>query len=51
MKIHGNIPKDLCSTADIMPLNHLKRDKSCMPGDFTYHKGDRKSQIDFVLCR
>ena len=33
-----------------MPLNHMKNKKACMPGDFTYHKGDLKSQIDFILC-
>ena len=42
--------KDLCSTADVMPLNNMKNKKACMPGDFTYHKGDLKSQIDFILC-
>ena len=41
--------KDLCSTVNVMPLNHMKFNDEYMQGDFTYHKGDLKSQIDYVL--
>ena len=37
---------DLCTSASIFPLNHLKQKK--FTGDFTYYKADKKSQIDFV---
>ena len=37
---------DLCTSANIFPLNHLKQKK--FSGDFTYLKADKKSQIDFV---
>ena len=40
---------DMCKTADIFPVNHLQYKNQKFPGDFTYHKGDKKSQIDFVF--
>ena len=38
---------DLCKTAEIFPVNHLIG-KKVHEGDYTYYKGDKKSQIDFV---
>ena len=47
---HGRgLFSDMCKTAHIMPINHLKYKRKEFPGDFTYHKGDSKSQIDFAL--
>ena len=40
---------DLCNTSDIFPINHLKYKSKVFTGDFTYFKGDKKSQIDFVF--
>ena len=39
----------LCNSADVMPLNHLVFNHSTFQGDYTYHKADMKSQIDFAL--
>ena len=39
----------LCNSADVMPLNHLVFNHSTFQGDYTYHKADMKSQIDFSL--
>ena len=39
---------DLCVVGDIFPINHLLYRNKIFPGDFTYFKGDKKSQIDFV---
>ena len=38
---------ELCKVGKIFPLNHLVG-KKVFPGDFTYYKGGKKSQIDFV---
>ena len=40
---------DLCNTCKIFPLNHLKMCNRTFPGSFTYHKADKKSQIDYVF--
>ena len=40
---------DLCKTTGIFPVNHLQFKTQNFPGDFTYHKGNKKSQIDFVF--
>ena len=39
---------DMCNSCNIFPINHLKLGKEIFLGDFTYHKGNKKSQIDFV---
>ena len=39
---------DLCVTGDIFPVNHLIRRNKAFTGDYTYHKGEKRSQIDFV---
>ena len=41
--------KDLCTVGDIFPLNHLKYRSRVFAGDFTYFKGGKKSQIDFIF--
>ena len=47
---HGSIyGKDICSASGIFPLNHLMHKGKPFEGDFTYHKGGKKSQIDFVF--
>ena len=46
---HGLIyGTDLCVGGDIFPINHLLYRNKEFPGDFTYLKGDKKSQIDFA---
>ena len=40
---------DLCNSCKIFPLNHLRMYNRTFPGDFTYHKADKKSQIDYVF--
>ena len=50
MNGHGRgLFSDMCKTAHIMPINHLRYKRKEFAGDFTYHKGDSKSQIDFAL--
>ena len=39
---------DLCNAGNIAPLNHLIGKRKNFPGDFTYFKADKKSQIDYV---
>ena len=38
---------DLCTVGNVFPINHLDGQKY-FPGDFTYYKGEKKSQIYFV---
>ena len=40
---------DLCNTGDVFPVNHLHYKQKIFNGDFTYIKGNKKSQIDFVF--
>ena len=40
--------KDLCKLNEIFALNHLTNRGKVFDGDFTYHKGDKKTQIDYV---
>ena len=40
--------KDLCTAGDIFPLNHLKYRGKTFDGDYTYFKGNKKSQIDYA---
>ena len=40
---------DMCNINKIFPLNHLKMHNKTYPGDFTYHKAEKKSQIDYVF--
>ena len=35
---------DICKTTGIFPLNHLQYKTQRFPGDFTYHKGNKKSK-------
>ena len=39
---------DLCKSSNIFPINHLVFGNRKFIGDFTYYKGEKKSQIDFV---
>ena len=39
---------DLCRTGNMFPLNHLIYRTKSFDGDYTYFKGNKKSQIDFV---
>ena len=41
--------KDMCEVTNILPLNHCVYNKKKFAGGFTYFKGGKKSQIDFVL--
>ena len=46
---HGNTyGRDLFKTAKTSPLNHLNSPGNSFDGDFTYFKGNTKSQIDYV---
>ena len=40
---------DLCESTDIFPLNHLQYKQKTYCGDYTYFKGNKKSQIDYVF--
>ena len=40
--------KDICTVGDVFPVNHLIYRGKVFEGDFTYFKGGKKSQIDFV---
>ena len=40
---------DLCTVGRVMPVNHLIYNGKEFPGNFTYVKSDKRSQIDFVL--
>ena len=40
---------DLCNSTNLIPINHLKYGNTYFQGDFTYHKGDKRSQIDFAF--
>ncbi len=46
---HGINFMDLCRTSLVLPLNHLIKGNSILPGQFSYFKAGKKSQIDFVL--
>ena len=47
--MHGRTyGKDMCQIGEVFPLNHLKYGGKHFPGDFTYIKAQKKSQIDFV---
>ncbi len=39
----------LCEVMNILPLNHCVYNKKRFAGGFTYFKGGKKSQIDFIL--
>ena len=39
---------DMCNSCGVFPLNHLRLYNKTYDGDFTYHKAEKKSQIDFV---
>ena len=41
--------RDICTMGGIFPLNHLTHRGNVFEGDFTYFKGEKKSQIDFVF--
>lgn len=40
--------KDLCMIGNIFPINHLIYRGKVFDGDYTYLKGNKKSQIDFI---
>ena len=40
--------RDICAVGDIFPVNHMIYRGKTFAGDFTYFKGEKKSQIDFV---
>ena len=40
---------DMCNSSLIFPINHLKIGNTTFPGDYTYQKAEKKSQIDFVF--
>ncbi len=40
---------DMCHACDILPLNHMCYYNVTQPGQFTYHKAGKRSQIDYVL--
>ena len=44
-----NFGIDLCNACHIFPLNHLKYKNKTFQGNFTYHKSNKKSQIDFAF--
>ena len=40
---------DMCEVMNILPLNHCTYYKKKFAGGFTYFKGGKKSQIDFIV--
>ena len=38
----------MCSVGNLFPVNHLVHRGKVFEGDYTYFKGEKKSQIDFV---
>lgn len=46
---HGTIFGDLCRTTNLLPINHLRYNDQIFPGQFTFYRGNKKSQIDYVL--
>lgn len=46
---HGILFGDLCRSTEMLPLNHLSQANRQLPGQFTFHRGNKKSQIDYVL--
>ena len=40
---------DMCVLSQILPLNHCRYYQKCFEGHWTYFKGNKKSQIDFIL--
>ena len=44
-----NYGVDLCNACHIFPINHLKYKNKSFDGDYTYYKGNKRSQIDFVF--
>ncbi len=46
---HGTQFGDLCRTTNLIPLNHLEYGNKHYDGQYTYYKGNKKSQIDYVL--
>ena len=41
--------RDMCEVMNILPLNHCIYNKKKIAGGFTYFKGGKKSQIDFIV--
>ena len=39
---------DMCNSCGVFPLNHLRLNNITYPGDHTYYKAEKRSQIDFV---
>ena len=46
---HGVLFSDMCELLKILPLNHCFYRGKCFTGGYTYFKGDKKSQIDYVI--
>ena len=46
---HGRSLLQICKSESIIILNHLKNQGKSFDGDFTYIKGDKKSQNDIGL--
>ena len=46
---HGRLLSDMCEHNKILPLNHCCYYNKIWDGKFTYHKGGKCSQIDYVL--
>ena len=39
---------DMCNSCGVFPMNHLRMNNKDFPGDFTYQKAEKRSQIDFI---
>ena len=46
---HGTLFTDMCRNGNVTPLNHLQHGNKNFPGKHTFYRGNRKSQIDFVI--
>ena len=41
--------RDMCEVMNILPINHCIYNRKKFEGGFTYYKGGKKSQIDFIV--
>ena len=46
---HGKMLHNICELLKILPINHCKYYDHQFDGGFTYYKGNKNSQIDFVI--
>lgn len=48
--MHGRVYfTDSCKRNNVLPLNYLILGDTTFHSDLTHHKGDKRSQIDYVI--